>query len=88
MSKLIKCADHKYVPWGIVCVHLCEKTATEWLPVPQEPDSECENDWLCPECVTRYPDLPLDDLRAVCIHCIRELREETDGSSPATEGRT
>lgn len=65
-------------PVGIVCVHLCEAQASEWIPVPQEAGSECENDWLCPACVKKYPDVPLDDMRAVCIHCIRELRLHAD----------
>ena len=74
-NKLIKCADHKWAPWGIVCVHLVKGTSTEWLPMPQAPGSECENDWLCPACAAKLPEPPVEDLKAICIHCIRKLRE-------------
>lgn len=87
MTKLIKCADHKSAPWGIVCIHLCEGQASDWIPVPQEPGSECENDWLCPTCIKKFPDVPLDDLRALCIHCIRKLKQHADGSCHDEEDR-
>ena len=86
MNKLIQCADHSYAPWGIVCVHLVEHTALDWMPVPQEPGSECDNDWLCPTCLKKYPDVLLDDMRAICMHCIRDLKRGFGGSSQEVGG--
>jgi hypothetical protein len=28
MTQLIQCGDHRWVPWCIVCVHLCGGTRT------------------------------------------------------------
>ena len=81
MKQLIQCADHKYAPWGLICVHLSDHTSTEWVRVPQEPGEEFENDWLCPACIKKFPNLSINDLRAVCIHCIQKLREESSTSS-------
>ena len=75
-SKLIECGDHSFAPWAATCVHICEGTATEVVPIPQPDGSEVENDWLCPQCVQRYfigLDCDVEDLRMVCIHCLRKL---------------
>jgi hypothetical protein len=74
MNQLILCGDHRWAPWCVVCVHLCEGTATEWLAVPTDEGSEVENDWLCPECLAKLPELDADLLKAICIHCVAKLK--------------
>ena len=78
--KLITCKVHGRVPGCIVCRHLVEGTATEWRPVlprPGVPEDEGEQtDWICPECGDKFPDIPLDDLRLLCVFHARELRGE------------
>lgn len=73
-KRLIRCGDHSLAPWAIVCVHILDGTADDVVPIPQADGSEVEFDWLCPQC---YADLAaengVDDLRYVCIHCLRGL---------------
>jgi hypothetical protein len=76
-AQLIRCGDHNLAPWAITCVHICDGTATDAVPIPQPEGSEVEADWLCPECFARhFGDGPktgdITELRAVCIHCLRE----------------
>jgi hypothetical protein len=71
-NNLIQCADHKWAPWSVVCVHLINGE-TDWNPVPNEMP-EVDYDWLCTDCRSKHPDLELDDLKAICIHCVRELQ--------------
>jgi hypothetical protein len=73
---LIRCNDHRYAPAVIVCVHLFDRQATEWCPVPSG-DLEVEHDWLCPACLQLFPEIDVEDLRTVCIHCARKLRESS-----------
>ena len=86
LPKLIQCGDHSFAQWAITCVHICEGTATDAVPISQKRGGEVENDWLCPECIEkRLGDGPdrtdITDLRAVCIHCLRKAlrpyQEET-----------
>jgi hypothetical protein len=54
------------------------RTATEIMPVPNEPGSEVEYDWLCRQCFDEYylnedDNVPLDDMRIVCMHCLRQI---------------
>jgi hypothetical protein len=85
VSKLIRCGDHSYAQWCCICIHLFDGSSHEWCPVPTGDNaSEVENDWVCPECLARFEDLDVDDLRCVCIHCARQLR--TAGSNNATTG--
>jgi hypothetical protein len=76
MNKLIQCGDHKDAAWGLICVHLANQTSTDWVRVPQEPGEDFQNDFLCPACIKAFPNLSPKDLQAVCIHCIRRLRQE------------
>jgi hypothetical protein len=77
--RLIECGDHKYSPAVIVCVHLFDGTSHEWCRI--EGEGEEMDDWLCPECAERMDELNVDDLRTVCMHCARELREGTEDAS-------
>ena len=77
VSKLIQCGDHSLAPWPVTCVHICDGTATEVVPVLQPEGSEVEADWLCRECFDKHfgdePDSgDISDLRVVCIHCRRK----------------
>lgn len=71
---LIQCGDHSYAPWSIVCVHLIGG-ATDWCPVPSD-HPEVDHDWHCSQCRDQCPDVDIDDLQAICIHCVRELQRE------------
>ncbi len=71
--KLIECGDRKQAPGVIVCVHLFDGTSHEWCRLPSD-DGEVD-DWVCPACFERLPELGVDDLRLVCMHCARALRE-------------
>lgn len=78
-TKLIRCADHRLAPWAITCVHILEGTADDVVAVPQPQGSEVEFDWICPRCHEKLfrqdqaGSADVDDLRAVCIHCLRLL---------------
>lgn len=69
---LVTCADHKKAPGVVVCVHCFDHQAKLMYPVSSGPPQE-EPDWLCEECVKQFPDVPLDLLKMVCMHCAREL---------------
>jgi hypothetical protein len=77
VPKLIQCGDHSFAPWAITCVHICNGTATDVVPLPNQTGGEVESDWICPECFAKhFGDGPakgdITDLRAVCIHCLRK----------------
>jgi hypothetical protein len=76
--RLIQCGDHSFAPWSIMCVHVMEHTAEKAVAVDKDdPLDENEYDWICPdcykECFLRDEDdeVPLDNLRAVCMHCAK-----------------
>lgn len=74
--KLIQCGDHKLAPLAVTCIHVCDGTATDVLPIPQEEGNEIENDWLCVACFEKFAikrQGTVEDLRVVCIHCLRGL---------------
>jgi len=71
-KNLIRCGDHKYAPWCVVCVHVLNGTTQECVRVPMGEGEQ--DDWLCPECFKKGPDgLGLGDIRCVCIHCAQRL---------------
>lgn len=70
---LIQCSDHQWAPWSLVCVHLVNG-GTDWNAVPNDDSPEVDFDWLCDECYRKQPDVNVDDLRAICIHCVRVLQ--------------
>lgn len=74
---LIQCADHKWSPWSIVCVHLVHGQSREWIGLPSNfPEVDC--DWVCPECEAEIEKPDLKKLMAICIHCVRKLRKKFD----------
>jgi hypothetical protein len=79
--KLITCSVHWRVPGCIVCGHLVEGTATKWRAVLRRPgvleDEGHQTDWICPECGDKFPEIPLDDLRLLCVFHARKLRGVT-----------
>ena len=81
---LIQCADHKWAPWSLVCVHLV-KGSTDWNAVPNDDSPEVDFDWFCSECRCKLPDVDVDDMRAICIHCVRELQVKA-GIDPESFG--
>jgi len=68
---LVRC-DHNKPPQNAVCIHLLSLQSTEWIPALDATDGF--NDWLCPECYKKAPNIRRDDLRAVCVQCIDEMR--------------
>jgi len=74
-ENLIKCEDGKYAPWCVVCVHLLEGTSHRWIRIPMQDGRP--DDWLCPACFAKGPDgLGVDDLAALCIHCVRKRQRQ------------
>ena len=74
--KLIQCGDHQLAPWAVTCIHVCDGTASDVLPIPQDVGSETENDWLCTDCFEKFAITQqgtIENLRVVCIHCLRKL---------------
>jgi len=76
-ENLIECGDHQWSPWSIVCVHLMEQTSKDWVPIDSN-FPEVDHDWVCPECEKKMMEPEIDDLRCICIHCVRILRREHD----------
>ena len=69
--KLIQCGDHGYAPWGVVCVHLIKGTSKEWCRL-DNPDGN--TDWVCPSCLANLTDENIENLHAICMHCIRKIQ--------------
>lgn len=84
---LIDCGNHNSYgksPWSVVCVHLIEGTSREWIPI-ESIIPEVDFDWICPKCLELCDDEDglnpgnnLENLRPVCIHCVRTMRKEFD----------
>jgi hypothetical protein len=71
-QNLIKCGDHSYAPWCIVCRCIYYGTAKEYVRIPMGEGQQ--DDYLCPKCFDKGPEgHTLDDIRAVCIYCARKL---------------
>jgi len=71
--KLIQCGDHKWAPWCVVCVHLVEGTSQQWERLAGSDGDQ--DDWVCPECLaTGVENLPIEELKAICIHCVRDMQ--------------
>ena len=80
-DKLIRCGDHSLAPWAVACVHVMEGTAADLVRVPQDEGSEVKYDWACRECYEKLQrdECPVEDLRAVCVHCLRACLRELHG---------
>lgn len=77
-TNLIQCGDHKMAPWSVVCIHLIQSESNEWIPI-ESTSPEVDYDWTCPECVPEpNKEINIENLRPVCIHCVRKLRKELD----------
>jgi hypothetical protein len=74
-TNLVQCGDHSLAPSSIVCIHLVQSTAHEWVRVPPGDGIEGDGDWVCPRCAERFDDLSVKDLVVVCMHCARAKRE-------------
>jgi hypothetical protein len=61
-------------PAVIVCRHLLDGTSREWVEIVPDDHQEV-SDWICRDCAERFPDIPVEDLRSVCMHCCRAFRE-------------
>jgi hypothetical protein len=75
---MLQCADHGYAPGGVICVHLMNGACREWLRASPDLGPDGEDDWLCRGCAENVETVAVDDLAAVCIHCIRTLRRRYD----------
>lgn len=76
-ENLIECGDHKWAPFSVLCVHLISGDSNEWVPIDSQ-SPEVDFDWLCPACADTIENPNLEDLKVVCIHCVRKLRIEND----------
>ena len=81
---LIRCGDHSWAPWSIVCVHLMNGTSRDWLPINSN-HPEVDYDWVCPDCEPMLEKEKLSEedmvkLACVCIHCVRYLRDKYDSN--------
>ena len=74
---LIMCGDHKMAPWSIVCVHLVDGSSREWMPIDST-FPEVDFDWVCPDCYSTITEPDISRLKAICIHCVRYLRQKYD----------
>jgi hypothetical protein len=54
LPKLIQCGDQSFAPWAVVCIHICNGTATDVVAIPQPEGSELEADWLCSDCEMQF----------------------------------
>ena len=63
------------MPWSLVCVHLVNGSK-DWIAVPNDDSLEVDFDWFCSDCRRKLPDVDVDDMWAICIHCVRELQAE------------
>jgi hypothetical protein len=73
VPKLIQCGDHKLAPWSVVCIHLLNGSSEDWQRLPGEDGNQ--DDWLCPVCAAKGAEhVPVEELKAVCIHCVREMQ--------------
>jgi hypothetical protein len=77
---LIQCSNDGWAPWAIVCTHLMDGESREWVPIDLSEDDkrEIDSDWLCPECAEKLHEENIDNLRPVCIHCLRKIRKQYD----------
>lgn len=74
-NKLIKCGDHQFAPWVIVCNHVMNGTADEAIPLLRSDNSDQMFDWVCSDCADMIEDGNkeyLERLSCVCIHCLRD----------------
>jgi hypothetical protein len=76
LRTMVQCGDHGQAPGGIVCHHLVSGQSRGWLSACTGPGSE--HDWICPDCAERIKEVTKDELRLVCVHCIRALRAQYD----------
>lgn len=75
-SERIRCRDHGYAPWGIICHHLFTGARKDAIKLP-----DGDYDHVCPDCYGKIDELAKQDeisgknqhLHAVCMHCIRKL---------------
>jgi hypothetical protein len=75
--KIIQCRHHEWASWSVICVHLAGGASHEWARIDSSDGNE--DDWVCPECLARgVGGLPIEDLRLVCVHCVRELQARHD----------
>ena len=91
-GNLVKCRDHKWAPWCIVCVHVANRLVKKCIAC--ENDDGRQTDYLCRACADRLPEPSVDDLMCVCIHCARTIvaplevirPENTDSSEQKGDG--
>lgn len=78
VPKVIECANHQFAPWAVLCIHLIENPKLQWISVEVDDGREVENDYICAECYKQHMsgNDPVDDIRPICIHCVRKLKNE------------
>lgn len=82
--KYIRCGKHGGLKrWSIVCIHLIEGTANNWIPIPQNTEMNRDGyDWLCAVCEADFDRMmeerDLTMLRPICIDCVKNIRAAFD----------
>jgi hypothetical protein len=65
-----QCGDHQWAPGGLVCIHLIDNPAQHGNKL-----ATTEGDhWLCDGCFADLDAVGVDDLKLVCMHCVRALQ--------------
>ena len=80
LKPVVECGGHGWQPFAIVCTHLAEQESTEWHRVELANDDcrEVDCDWLCLKCLGKYEagdESIVDDLRPVCMDCMKKVRQ-------------
>ena len=77
-TNLIQCADHSWCPWHVVCIHILEHKVKDAVLHAVAPDDgrEVDGDYLCLSCHDIVQEAGkfeavFEDLRPVCMHCMR-----------------
>ena len=74
---LIECSDHLWSPWHVTCEHVIDGLPfDEWVRIDLADDDlrEIDADWVCEECADELEAKDLTHLKAVCMHCMREIK--------------
>jgi hypothetical protein len=71
-------------PAVLVCVHVFNGTATEYMRLPNDRvDIDEMDDYFCTECIRKGQHaISEDDLTAGCLHCVRLATETMADITP------
>lgn len=84
---MVECRGGGISPAVLVCVHVANGAATEYMRLPNDRgDGDEMDDYLCLDCIRKGPDaMTEDDLAVVCLHCVRLATESMTDITPHEE---